>query len=71
MSGSVGRSQGQEFQLFKMVLVTSGTYRAKESNHCSFQKTAKDDLHSFGKGTVLRSKLRRESDGIKSVKTEF
>ena len=49
--------EGQKFQFFKMVLVTSRTYRAKESNHCSFQKTAKGDLHSFGKGTVLRSKL--------------
>ena len=51
--------------------VVPRTYRAKEGNYCSFQKTAKDDLHSFGEGTVLRSKLCGKGDRIKLAKTEF
>ena len=71
MSGSVGSSQGQKFQLCKMVLVTSGTHRPKESNYCCFQKTAENDLHSFGKGTVLRSKSRGKGDRVKLEKLNF
>ena len=71
MTGSVGCSKGQKFQLCKMVLVTSRSHRPKESNYRSFKKNTENDLHSFGKGTVLRSKLRGKSNGIKSVKTEF
>ena len=71
MSGSVGSSKGQKFQLFKMVLVASGTYRSKESNYCCFQKTAENDLHSFGKGAVLRSKLCCKSNRMNTAPIEF
>ena len=71
MSGGVGCGKGQKFRLCKMVLVASGTHRAKESNHCSFQKTTKNDLHPSGKRSVLRSELRGKSNGIKSEKLNF
>ena len=71
VSGGVGSSQGEKVQFCSVPPVSSGTYRTEEGNYRSFEKVSQNDLHPFGKGTVLRSKLRRESDGIKSVKTEF
>ena len=34
---------------------------AKESDYRSIQKTAENDLYSFGEGAVLRSQLRGKS----------
>jgi len=53
MSSSVGSSKGSKIQLFKMVLVASGTHWAKESNYCRFQEVTQDDIYPFGKGAVL------------------
>ena len=67
MSGSVGSSQGQKFQLFKMVLVTPGTYWAEKSNYCGFSKTTENDLHTFRKGAVLQSELLSKSNRMNTA----
>ena len=71
MPSCMGRCQSQKFKLLPLVLVASGPCWSEKSHHCCFQKTAEDDLHSLGKGTVLRSELYRKSNRINTVSTIF